>query len=262
MPTRITLTKVIIYVTLFLTSTALFLYIYSIKHYPIWWWFLPYERKLCDHAPINFGFHYHLQCYYVIRHNIIRYEIEELHTNPNLVIIHRLGFNKFELNKILNDTREFSEQSPVYNLITDSEYEREFLNALDFRTSRSYEIDDSELPSIYRKAELASGLNASNLDGWFNILWYRKYGHIIPHHDVYPYSDSVTEGRRFATLIVYLFEPENGGATIFPKLGIAVQPKVDDAILFYNTEVNNEPDPLLTHAGCPVWQGEKFIGTF
>lgn len=59
------------------------------------------------------------------------------------------------------------------------------------------------------------------------------------------------------------FQPSiEGGATIFPQLGLAVSGQPGQAVLFYNTLLNGEPDPKVAHAGCPVWAGEKFIGTF
>jgi prolyl 4-hydroxylase len=68
-------------------------------------------------------------------------------------------------------------------------------------------------------------------------------------------------GQRFATLIMYLNEVEQGGDTGFPNVGIRVIPKVGRAVLFYNVQLNGQPDPMTLHSGDPVVAGEKWITT-
>lgn len=254
--------KVIFWILFVGITFGLSLFIRSVKHYPVWWWFMPNERKLCDSAPTNKASSPELHCYYIYRKYLKRYKIEQMNINPDLIIVRQFVIDKKEINWIIDYTREYSDPSPVYTLITDFQFEKNLMKALDFRTSNTFTVGPWESEVLYQRADEVTNLDVNNLDGHFDILWYRKYGHIIPHHDVYPYSDSVTEGRRFATMIVYLYEPEDGGATIFPNIAIAVKPNAGDAILWYNTKLNNDPDPLVAHAGCPVWRGEKMIGTF
>lgn len=143
--------------------------------------------------------------------------------------------------------------------------EGELLRAMGFRVSNITSIYRHELPaswSAYRLVDLLTGLTTKNMDGPLSLQTYVPTGHIIPHHDVYPGSDDPEYGRRFATLIVYLLSPSKGGATIFPGLKLGVDPKAGDAIYWFNTKQDGEPDWIMSHAGCPVFGGRKSIATF
>ncbi|KAM7295155.1 hypothetical protein ISCGN_024660 [Ixodes scapularis] len=52
---------------------------------------------------------------------------------------------------------------------------------------------------------------------------------------------------------------EEGGATVFPSLGVRVSPKKGDAVFWWNIKSNWEGDLLTWHAGCPVLYGSKWI---
>lgn len=69
-------------------------------------------------------------------------------------------------------------------------------------------------------------------------------------------------GQRLVTAILYLNTVVAGGETTFPSLGITVQPKQGDVLMFENCYPGtNEPHPLSLHEGCPVQEGEKWIAT-
>jgi len=236
----------------------------SVWHYPFWWWWLPSDRRLCELVP-SYSERADLNCFYVMRNRIVPFRIEMLHRKPDLARIDNLlpdekrrqALNRFILN--------FGEPSPTYTLLTDTDMEAEFMASLGFRVSNITSVFKSEIPetkSIYELIDLATGLTTDNMDGPLSLQTYVPIGHIVPHHDVYPGSDDPENGRRFSTLIVYLLSPSRGGATIFPGLGLGVDPKAGDAIYWFNTNQDGEPDRLLSHAGCPVFGGRKTIGTF
>ncbi|ROL52079.1 Prolyl 4-hydroxylase subunit alpha-1 [Anabarilius grahami] len=52
---------------------------------------------------------------------------------------------------------------------------------------------------------------------------------------------------------------EIGGATVFPKSGVAVQPKKGSAVFWYNLLRNGEVNWNTEHAGCPVLMGNKWV---
>ena len=51
---------------------------------------------------------------------------------------------------------------------------------------------------------------------------------------------------------------EQGGATVFPQLGISLWPKKGAAVFWYNLHKNGEGDVLPRQAACPVLKGPKW----
>lgn len=100
------------------------------------------------------------------------------------------------------------------------------------------------------------------------ILKYGIGGEYRPHYDYFDPgkkggADIIAQsGQRISTLIIYLNDVEEGGATEFPALGIHVMPKKGSAVYFeyYNIETQTL-DPQTLHAGLPVIKGEKWIMT-
>ncbi len=97
------------------------------------------------------------------------------------------------------------------------------------------------------------------------VLRYRKGAQYLPHYDYFDPQQAGTPallargGQRVATLIIYLAEPEAGGATVFPDMGLQVAPKRGQAVFFSYPEPL--PSSLSLHGGEPVVAGEKWIAT-
>ena len=97
------------------------------------------------------------------------------------------------------------------------------------------------------------------------VLRYRKGAQYLPHYDYFDPREAGTPallargGQRVATLIMYLAEPEAGGATVFPDLGLQVTPKRGQAVFFSYAEPL--PTSMSLHGGEPVTAGEKWIAT-
>lgn len=49
-----------------------------------------------------------------------------------------------------------------------------------------------------------------------------------------------------------------GGATIFPKLKLTVQPMQGSALLWFNQNKKGRPEKLADHAVCPVVIGSRW----
>ena len=97
------------------------------------------------------------------------------------------------------------------------------------------------------------------------ILRYSPGAQYRPHYDYFDPGEAGTPtilkrgGQRVATLVMYLQEPGQGGATTFPDVGLEVAP-VRGTGVFFSYE---EPDPATRtlHGGAPVLAGEKWVAT-
>lgn len=98
------------------------------------------------------------------------------------------------------------------------------------------------------------------------ILRYRPGQEYKPHYDWLDPDTLARDplgraGNRAATVIAYLYEPDSGGATVFPRLGLKVSPKTGNALHFANCAASGEPSRLVLHAGEPVDGGEKWLAS-
>lgn len=99
------------------------------------------------------------------------------------------------------------------------------------------------------------------------ILHYRSGGEYTPHFDYFAPADPGSRahlangGQRVATLVIYLNDVEDGGATVFPELKLAIGPKKGAAAYFEYCNSKGQVDPLTLHGGAPVLRGEKWIAT-
>ena len=99
------------------------------------------------------------------------------------------------------------------------------------------------------------------------VLHYGEGGEYQPHFDYFTPGDPGSEtqmvvgGQRVSTLLIYLNDVAQGGATVFPTLGLRVNPKKGMAVYFEYSNGDGDVDPLTLHGGEPVEKGEKWIIT-
>lgn len=97
------------------------------------------------------------------------------------------------------------------------------------------------------------------------VLHYRPGDRYEPHYDYFdpagPGAQAVLArgGQRIATFLMYLREPERGGDTTFPDLGLRFAARRGTALFFSY----DRPDPSsrTLHGGAPVIAGEKWVAT-
>lgn len=68
-------------------------------------------------------------------------------------------------------------------------------------------------------------------------------------------------GQRTWTFMIYLNEPEAGGETAFPNVGVVVRPKTGLAVIWNSLRPDGAPNPDSLHHGMPVKAGWKAIVT-
>jgi prolyl 4-hydroxylase len=135
------------------------------------------------------------------------------------------------------------------------------------RTSQGmfFERGESELVSrIEARIAHLLGWPVQNGEG-LQVLRYVPGAEYLPHFDYFdpaaPGTPAILQrgGQRVATMVMYLHEPEAGGATVFPDAALSVLPKRGSAVFFSYSQPH--PDSLTLHAGAPVLSGEKWIAT-
>ena len=68
-------------------------------------------------------------------------------------------------------------------------------------------------------------------------------------------------GQRTWTAMIYLNQPERGGATAFKYLDLSLQPIVGRMVIWNNMALDGSPNPWTAHEGQAVEAGTKYIVT-
>ncbi|KAH8020981.1 hypothetical protein HPB51_011348 [Rhipicephalus microplus] len=148
------------------------------------------------------------------------------------------------------------------------------------RVSWLWDSDSDRLQRLSRRISITTGLSLESAEA-YQVANYGLGGHYTPHMDAHNFEKvadhvDIADGNRLATMLVYLSNVAAGGATAFVNLGIAVKPRVGDALFWYDVEPydgsefpeqmsfwhqKRRADTLTTHVGCPVLWGSKWIVT-
>lgn len=135
------------------------------------------------------------------------------------------------------------------------------------RTSRGMFFHRDETPLVRTiEARIAKLLQWPVSHGeHLQVLHYRPGDRYEPHYDYFDPTQPgaapllARGGQRVATFLMYLREPERGGDTTFPDLGLSFAPKRGSA-LFFSYPVP-DPSSKSLHGGAPVQVGEKWVAT-
>ncbi len=137
------------------------------------------------------------------------------------------------------------------------------------RTSQGayFHLNETEyIARLDRRIAAVMNWPVENGEG-LQIIRYGEGGEYRPHFDYFPPQNAGSErplsqgGQRIATLIMYLNDVAEGGATIFPELGLSILPRPGQAVYFSYFNSLGQVDPLTLHGGAPVMKGEKWIAT-
>jgi len=88
-----------------------------------------------------------------------------------------------------------------------------------------------------------------------------------PHTDTFEpggydfYVHTARTGQRTWTAMIYLNQPEDGGATRFKALGKTIQPETGKLLAWNNLLPDGRPNPATLHQGMKVRKGTKYIVT-
>jgi prolyl 4-hydroxylase len=142
------------------------------------------------------------------------------------------------------------------------------LGIADYRTSETCDLDwrDPVVGEVDRKiaALLGLPLDASEpLQG----QRYAPGQEFKPHTDTFEpggydfYVHTAESGQRTWTAMIYLNEPEEGGATRFKRIGKTIQPETGKLLAWNNLLADGRPNPATLHQGMKVRRGTKYVLT-
>ncbi len=131
------------------------------------------------------------------------------------------------------------------------------------RTSSGMFFDENENPLITKiEKRIASlmHLPMENAEG-LQVLHYEPGQEFKAHFDYFGQNHPSSNNNRISTLILYLNDVEEGGATTFPNLGLANTPTKGSAVYFEYFYTDQKINELTLHSGEPVIRGEKWVAT-
>ncbi|MES2343697.1 MAG: 2OG-Fe(II) oxygenase [Pseudomonadota bacterium] len=122
---------------------------------------------------------------------------------------------------------------------------------------------DVILELVNLRISQAAGMPPENAEG-LGVLHYAPGERYRPHMDYIPETPENARqlevmGQRVRTLLVYLNDGFEGGATLFPRLDAAYRPAAGGALIFDSVTDDGAMDPRTLHEGSPPTSGEKWV---
>ncbi|XP_034482234.1 prolyl 4-hydroxylase subunit alpha-2 [Drosophila innubila] len=197
----------------------------------------PVQTGCADQFPASTKFTCHFQRDFSHFLRLAPLKVETLSLDPYVVIFHDVIYDReiqelksIELSTLRHDRSENPKNSMKY--VTLEKKKNDVLN---------YRIKDMTGMQIGRDKD-------------FLLMNYGLGGHIKLHLDEQPLElvDSVT------SIIFFLSDVTQGGATVFPNLSISVKPIKGTALLWHNMNNKLSDDYRTEHTSCPVLVGSKW----
>jgi prolyl 4-hydroxylase len=108
---------------------------------------------------------------------------------------------------------------------------------------------DSRVLPIIARGTMLAGVPADHAEQ----VYVSRYSGGEFYHGHYDFADHFLTDHRLCTILIYLndLEPEQGGATYFKLLNLAVQPKVGRAVIWTNMNPDGTKHRETLHAALP-----------
>ncbi|CAG9839196.1 unnamed protein product [Diabrotica balteata] len=222
-----------------------------------------YERLCRGEIKMPADLEAKLKCRYVTNNNpflkIAPFKVEEAFINPNLYIFHDVMGDK-EIETVKRLARPKFQRATVQNSVTGE------LEIAHYRISKSAWLKEHEhqhIADIAQRVEDMTGLSMATAEE-LQVVNYGIGGHYEPHFDFARKDEknafkSLGTGNRIATVLFYMSDVPQGGATVFPIVGAALWPKKGSAAFWHNLHPSGDGDVLTRHAACPVLAGSKWV---
>jgi prolyl 4-hydroxylase len=138
----------------------------------------------------------------------------------------------------------------------------------EFRTSETCCFSDrlALVSAVERRIDALLGIDGAHGEK----VQGQRYGigqQFKPHHDFFHTDQAYwtrqkqIAGQRTWTAMAFLNEPEAGGKTFFPIVGLRVAPRLGNLLIWNNLDGAGRPNHWSLHQGLPVEAGMKYILT-
>ncbi len=186
------------------------------------------------------------------------YAVIRLNEVPRVEVIEQV-LSQMELDYVIHHASPMLEPAQVVHDNSSTSYHH-------YRTGQTAALGRSNLDIVlfwlHERITRLVGLTQAQADP-SAVIQYLPGQEYKPHLDILPVGSEFVSpqqgGQRQTTALVYLNDDMQGGATVFPKLNIKVQPIKGGVLLFDNCDAAGEFYSDSLHAGTAVEQGEKWV---
>ncbi|XP_052739287.1 prolyl 4-hydroxylase subunit alpha-1 [Bicyclus anynana] len=202
-----------------------------------------------------------LYCRYLNENNpfliLAPVKMEYMYLNPDIVVFHEV-LSDSEIEHIKELAKPRFRRATVHDPKTGE------LVPAHYRISKSGWLKDEDSPIIARVSRRVAdftGLSMMSAEE-LQVVNYGIGGHYEPHFDFARKQEHAFEkfnGNRIATVLFYMSDVAQGGATVFTELGLSVFPVKGAAVFWLNLHPSGEGDLATRHAACPVLRGSKWV---
>lgn len=187
------------------------------------------------------------------------FKVEEAHHRPDIFIFHDVLADS-EIATIKRLAQPRFRRATVQNTDTGE------LETAHYRISKSAWLKEEEhkyIADVTRRVSDMTGLTMSTAEE-LQVVNYGIGGHYEPHFDFARKEETnafkaLGTGNRIATVLFYMSDVAQGGATVFPAISVALWPKKGAAAFWHNLHPSGDGDRLTRHAACPVLTGSKWV---
>jgi prolyl 4-hydroxylase len=125
------------------------------------------------------------------------------------------------------------------------------------RTSSTCYLAREDVPDMMRKVSVLTGKPVEHCE-LPQVGRYFPSQQYLQHYDAFDLSTedgcrfAANGGQRSITVLIYLNDVPNGGATRFPALNLDVRPKRGMALVFFPATIDGMLDKMVLHAALPA----------
>ncbi|KAI5713148.1 hypothetical protein M8J75_014038 [Diaphorina citri] len=194
-------------------------------------------------------------------------KMEELNLEPMVVLFHD-AISDDDIQRLKDATIPYMERAVVVNHDEESRTEKG-QNYSDSRISETAwlnEGDDPDMDVVLNRLTVRMNHMSGKRMMTSESLQVNNYGiggYFAPHFDAMHYNKAYLRpnnlDNREATIMFYMTEVEQGGATVFLDLQLAVPPQKGTALFWYNLRPDRSVDLDTLHGACPVLVGNKWV---